>query len=240
MKVAIVTGGTRGIGKSITTELYHEGYQVIAVYSSNDAAALELQEQLPGLEISKCDISDSRAVQKLVTKIFRMYGRIDCLVNNAGIIKDGYFLMMSEEKWMDVVNINLMGLVNMTKAVLKIMKAKRIQGKVINISSTSGVAGQVGQANYSATKGTIVSITKTLAKEFAPDQINVNCVSPGFIETDMTNELRNKEEIKEHIIPLRRFGRPEEVAWTVVFLASEKANYITGKNFVIDGGMIND
>ena len=98
----------------------------------------------------------------------------------------------------------------------------------------------MGQANYSATKGAIVSITKTLAKEFAPDQININCVSPGFIETDMTNELRNKEEIKEHIIPLRRFGRPEEVAWTVVFLASEKANYITGKNFVIDGGMIND
>ena len=120
------------------------------------------------------------------------------------------------------------------------MKAKHIHGKIINISSTSGVAGQVGQANYSATKGAIVAVTKTLAKEFAQDQINIKCVSPGFIETDMTSELRNKEEIKEHVIPLKRFGRPEEVGWLVSFLASDKANYITGKNIVIDGGMIND
>ncbi|MDE7480314.1 SDR family oxidoreductase, partial [Streptococcus agalactiae] len=160
--------------------------------------------------------------------------------NNAGIVRDGFFLMMSKEKWMDVININIMGLVNMSKAVLKIMKAKRIQGKVINISSTSGIAGQIGQANYSATKGAIISITKTLAKEFASDGITINCVSPGFIETDMTNELQNKEELKEHLIPLKRFGQPEEVAWLVSFLASEKANYITGKNIVIDGGMIND
>ena len=122
MKVAIVTGGTRGIGKSITTELYNDGYQVIAVYGSNDAKALELQEQFPGLDICKCDISDSKAVQRMVTKIFRTYGQIDCLVNNAGIIRDGYFLMMSEEKWMDVVNINLMGLVNMMRKLLQLLE----------------------------------------------------------------------------------------------------------------------
>ena len=240
MKVAIVTGGTRGIGKAISTELYKEGYQVIAIYAGNDGKAQALQAELPGLEAHKCDVSDSRAVQKLVTSIYRTYGRIDCLVNNAGIIRDGYFLMMSEEKWHDVLNINLMGLVNMTKAVLRIMKSKHIHGKVVNISSTSGVAGQVGQANYSASKGAIIAVTKTLAKEFAKDQITVNCVSPGFIETDMTSELRNKEEIENHIIPLGRFGKPEEVAWAVAFLVSEKANYITGKNLVIDGGMIND
>ncbi|HFE8975831.1 TPA: 3-oxoacyl-ACP reductase FabG [Streptococcus agalactiae] len=240
MKVAIVTGGTRGIGRAITKELYKEGYRVIAIYNSNDAKARALQEELPKLDVYKCNISDAKAVQKLVTKIFREYGGIDCLVNNAGIVRDGFFLMMSKEKWMDVININIMGLVNMSKAVLKIMKAKRIQGKVINISSTSGIAGQIGQANYSATKGAIISITKTLAKEFASDGITINCVSPGFIETDMTNELQNKEELKEHLIPLKRFGQPEEVAWLVSFLASEKANYITGKNIVIDGGMIND
>ncbi|WP_423216319.1 3-oxoacyl-ACP reductase FabG [Streptococcus equinus] len=240
MKVAIVTGGTRGIGAAISRELHKEGYQVIAIYAGNDACAMALKEELPGLEVHKCDVSDAKAVQKLVNTIFRTYGRIDCLVNNAGIIRDGYFLMMSDEKWHDVLNINLMGLVNMTKAVLRIMKAKHIQGKVVNISSTSGVAGQVGQANYSASKGAIIAVTKTLAKEFAKDRITVNCVSPGFIETDMTSELRNKAEIEEHIIPLGRFGKAEEVAWAVAFLVSDKANYITGKNLVIDGGMIND
>lgn len=240
MKVAIVTGGTRGIGKAISTELHKEGYQVLAIYAGNDAKANALKEELPGLETYKCDVSDAKAVQKLVTTIFRQYGHIDCLVNNAGIIRDGYFLMMSEEKWQEVLNINLMGLVNMTKAVLRIMKAKHIHGKVVNISSTSGVAGQVGQANYSASKGAIIAVTKTLAKEFAKDNITVNCVSPGFIETDMTSELQNKDEIAEHLIPLGRFGRPEEVAWAVAFLVSDKANYITGKNLIIDGGMIND
>lgn len=240
MKIVIVTGGTRGIGRAISTELHKQGYQVIAIYAGNDTKAKTLKEELPGLETRKCDITNAKAVRKLVTGIFRIYGQIDCLINNAGMIRDGYFLMMSEEKWQDVLNINLMGLVNITKAVLRIMKSKHIQGKVVNISSTSGVAGQIGQANYSASKGAVIAVTKTLAKEFAHDNITVNCVSPGFIETEMTSELCNKEDIKNNIIPLGRFGQPEEVAWAVAFLVSDKANYITGKNLVIDGGMIND
>lgn len=240
MKVAIVTGGTRGIGKSISEELLEGGYKVVALYASNHKEANELRTLHPEIDVEQCDITDPKGCQKLVTKIFKQYGSIDCLINNAGIIKDGYFLMMSENKWREVIDVNILGLVNMSKNVLRIMKSKRIKGKIINLSSTSGITGQIGQANYAATKGAIISITKTLAKEFAADGINVNCVSPGFISTDMTKELPGKEDVIENYIPLKRFGEPEEVAYLVAFLASEKANYITGKNLVIDGGMIND
>lgn len=240
MKVAVVTGGTRGIGKAISTELMKSGYKVIAIYASNHKEANELKCLYPMIDVEQCDISNSKESQGLISKIFNQYGSIDCLVNNAGIIRDGYFLMMSENKWREVIDVNILGLVNMSKSVLRLMKAKRIKGKVINLSSTSGVTGQIGQANYAATKGAIISITKTLAKEFASDGINVNCVSPGFIETDMTKDLSRREDIIENYIPLKRFGEPEEVAYLVAFLASEKANYITGKNIVIDGGMVND
>lgn len=240
MKVAIVTGGTRGIGKAISEELLEEGYKVVAIYASNHKEADGLRTSHPEIDVEQCDITDPKECQKIVTKIFKQYGSIDCLINNAGIIKDGYFLMMSENKWREVIDVNILGLVNMSKNVLRIMKSKRIKGKIINLSSTSGITGQIGQANYAATKGAIISITKTLAKEFASDGININCVSPGFISTDMTKELTGKEDVIENYIPLKRFGEPEEVAYLVAFLASEKANYITGKNLVIDGGMIND
>jgi CylG protein len=240
VKVAIVTGGTRGIGRAISIELSKEGYKVIAIYQGNDTAAQSLVDDYPSIDIQKCDISDEKLIEKTIKSIFETYGQIDCLVNNAGITKDGYFLMMSSEKWENIININILGMVNVSKAVLRYMKIKKNGGKIINISSTSGVAGQVGQTNYSATKGAIISLSKSLAKEFAPDNINVNCVSPGFIDTDMTSGIKNKQQIMENLIPLHRFGKPEEVAWLVAFLSSEKSNYITGKNFVIDGGMIND
>ncbi|MBL3715342.1 SDR family oxidoreductase [Lactococcus garvieae] len=240
MKVAIVTGGTRGIGRSISIELYKEGYKVIAIYQGNKAAAQSLADEYPDIDVQTCDISREKDVSKIIKTIYETYGRIDCLINNAGITRDGYFLMMSTEKWGTVLNVNILGAVNISKSVLRYMKVKKNGGKVVNISSTSGVTGQIGQANYSATKGAIISLTKSWAKEFAADNINVNCVSPGFINTDMTSNLKNKAEIIENLIPLQRFGDPQEVAWLVAFLSSDKANYITGKNFVIDGGMIND
>lgn len=240
MKIAIVTGGTRGLGKAISIELFHEGFKVFALYTSNEEAAHKLHTDFPDIEVVNCNVSDPQAVQKTISSIYKEYGNVDCLVNNAGIIRDGYFLMMSESKWREVIDVNIMGLVNVTKAVIRIMKVNKKPGKVINISSTSGVAGQIGQVNYSATKGAIIAITKTLAKEYAADNITVNCVSPGFIESDMTKQLSNKEDIVNNLIPLKRFGKPEEVGYLVSFLASQKANYITGKNFVIDGGMIND
>ncbi|AYG02059.1 3-oxoacyl-ACP reductase FabG [Lactococcus allomyrinae] len=240
MKIVIVTGGTRGIGRAISLEFFKEGYKVIAIYQGNERAAQDLKEEFPNIEIEKCDISDEKEVSILVNKIYKRHGKIDCLVNNAGITRDGYFLMMSNEKWNSLLNVNLTGTFNVSRAVLRFMKVKKLGGKIINISSTSGVAGQIGQTNYAASKGAIISLTKSLAKEFASDKINVNCVSPGFIETDMTASLKNKEMISETLIPLQRFGQVEEVAYLVTFLASEKANYITGKNFVIDGGMIND
>jgi cylG protein len=240
MKVAIVTGGTRGIGRAVSEELMQGGYKVIAIYSSNTKDANEMKTSYPAIDIEQCDISDPKSSQQMVNAIFRRYGSIDCLVNNAGIVRDGYFLMMSEKKWREVIDVNILGVVNMSKNVMRIMKLKQTKGKIVNLSSVSGVAGQIGQANYAATKGAVISITKTLAKEFAPDGINVNCVSPGFIETDMTKELLSKEDNIENQIPLRRFGKPKEVAFLVGFLVSEKADYITGKNIVIDGGLIND
>jgi len=239
-KVAIVTGGTRGIGRSISIELYEEGWKVISFYQKNKTHALDLKDSIPEIEIIQCDISDEISVNAAVKEIYNTYGRIDCLVNNAGVTQDGYFLMMSRQKWQDVININLLGTVNVSKSVLRFMKLKKEGGKVINISSTSGVAGQIGQANYAATKGALISLTKSLAKEVAGEGITVNCVSPGFIETEMTKNLKEKDKIIENFIPLKRFGKPNEVAALVSFLASDKANYITGKNFVIDGGMIND
>lgn len=240
MKVAIVTGGTRGIGRSVSIELHKEGYKVVALYQGNRAAAQSLTDEYPDIKVQTCDVSKEKDVSKIIKTIYETYGRIDCLINNAGITRDGYFLMMSTEKWETVLNVNILGAVNTSKSVLRYMKIKKNGGKIVNISSTSGVAGQIGQANYSATKGAIVSLTKSLAKEFAADNINVNCVSPGFINTDMTSNLKNKAAIIENLIPLQRFGDPQEVAWLVAFLSSDKANYITGKNFVIDGGMIND
>jgi NAD(P)-dependent dehydrogenase (short-subunit alcohol dehydrogenase family) len=238
-KIVVVTGGTRGIGAAISVELSRNDYKVVALYGSDDGRAASFAEQHEGIDVIRCDVTDADMVNRTIKKISKEYEGINALVNNAGIIADGYFLLMSEKNFDRVLDTNLKGNFHVTKAVLMTMKAAKKGGSVVNISSISGIAGQVAQANYSASKGAIISLTKTLAKEFAPDGIRVNAVSPGFIETEMTAKFSRKDEIL-NLIPLKRFGKPEEVAYLTAFLLSDKAAYITGKNFTIDGGMIND
>lgn len=239
-KVAIVTGGTRGIGKAISLSLVKQDYTVYAIYSSNTKKATEFGQSNPDIKVIQLDIKDDKAVRKTIQKIHANKGHINVLVNNAGIVNDGYFLMMSSDKWRSVLDVNLNGTFNILKNVLMYMKLDAKGGAIVNISSTSGIAGQIGQANYSASKGAIISLTKTLAKEFAEDNIRINAVSPGFIETEMTSAIKGKEDIMNTLIPLKRFGTAEEVADVVSFLLSNKASYITGKNITVDGGMIND
>lgn len=239
MTLAIVTGGTRGIGKAICLELVRTYDTVIAIYHKDEQSSFLLEKESENIQTKRCNVSSAAEVSKLIREIYEEYGVIHCLVNNAGITQDGYFLMMSKEKWDAVLNINLMGAVNLCKEVLRIMKKEKKGGAIINVSSTSGVTGQIGQTNYSTSKGALIAFSKSLSKEFAKDNITINCVSPGFIETDMTIKL-DKERIQKDLIPLGRFGKPEEVAFLVEFLSSNKSRYITGKNFVIDGGMIND
>ena len=219
-KIALITGGTRGIGKAIAEKFKDEG--IIVEITNRENA----------------DVSDFDSCGEFVKKIFARHGRIDILVNNAGITNDSLFLRMSKEDFTKVIDVNLIGTFNMTKHVIPIMVKQRY-GKIINMASVVGIVGNAGQANYAASKAGIIGITKTLAKEFASRNINVNAVAPGFIETDMTNVL--KAEIKEEIlkkIPLKRMGNVDDVANLVKFLASDESNYITGQIINIDGGMI--
>jgi len=219
-RVAIVTGGSRGIGKAIKEKLEEQGVVVEVTSREN------------------CDVSDYEACGKYVKEIFGKHGRIDILVNNAGITNDGLFLRMSKEDFENVIDVNLMGTFNMTKHVVGIMTKQR-HGKIINMASVVGISGNAGQTNYAASKAGIIGLTKSLAKEFASRNINVNAIAPGFIETDMTNVL--KEETKEAIlnqIPLKKMGNTEDVANLVKFLASDESNYITGQVINVDGGML--
>lgn len=239
MEVAIVTGGVRGIGKAISICLHEKGCKVYSLFNHSVEMAKTLEEKFPNLRTIQLDIKNSEDTKKVIKNIYSTEGHIDYLVNNAGVIKDGYFLMMSEDKWNSVFETNLKGTFNVSKVVLKYMKLKK-KGSIVNLASTSGITGQSGQANYSASKGAIISLTKTLSKEFVNDNIRINSVSPGFIETEMLRLLPDKEKLKNEIIPMKRFGKPHEVANVVEFLLSDKASYITGKNISIDGGMIND
>lgn len=239
MEVAIVTGGIRGIGKAISICLHEKGYKVYSFFNNSFEKAKILEEEYPNIFTIQLDIKNYKDTKKVIKDIYSVEGQIDYLVNNAGIIKDGYFLMMSENKWDTVLETNLKGTVNVSKEVLKYMKLKK-KGAVVNLASTSGISGQAGQANYSASKGAIISLTKTLSKEFANDNIRINSVSPGFIETEMLKALPDKEKLRNELIPMKRFGKPYEVANVVEFLLSTNASYITGKNISIDGGMIND
>jgi Dehydrogenases with different specificities (related to short-chain alcohol dehydrogenases) len=240
-KVAVITGGTRGIGKSIAETFALEGSRVIFTYLHNDSLAKEIEDKIQktggNAKGFKLDVRDSAAIEKWKERILDEYGSVDILVNNAGIIKDKALAMMSKEEWTEVIDTNLNGLFNVTKAFL-INFMKQRAGNIINISSLSGVIGIPRQANYSASKGGMIAFSKALAKEVAGYNVRVNVIAPGFIDTDMTKDL--KPEYIQQIMPLipqGRLGTAEEVAKVALFLAGEASSYITGQVIKIDGGL---
>lgn len=237
-KTALVTGASRGIGKACAIELAKAGYDVAVSYAGNEEAANKTIAELKDLGVSakayKFDVSDKDACAKAVEEVLSDFGKLDVLVNNAGITRDGLFMRMSADNWEAVINTNLNSAFYMTSPVIKTMIKQR-SGCIINMSSIVGVMGNAGQANYSAAKAGLIGFTKSLAKELGSRNIRVNAIAPGFIQTDMTKDL-DTEKIAEHI-PLKRLGQPEDIAKTVKFLA-EDAPYITGQVIGVDGGLV--
>lgn len=240
MKYALVTGGSRGIGKAISLQLAEMGYAVIINYKSNQSAALEtkqlIEEKGGNAELLPFDVANGDAVDKAVMEWSASHpdDYIAILVNNAGIRLDAMMIFMQNEQWNDVINTNLNGFFYITRRLLKDMLTKRF-GRIINVVSLSGIKGLPGQTNYSAAKAAVIGATKALAQEVGARKVTVNAVAPGFITTDMTKDL--DENVLKSMIPLGRFGKPEEVASLVGFLASEQANYITGEVISINGGL---
>ena len=240
-KVALVTGAGRGIGAAIAKGLAKEGAFVIVNYSGNDEAANETVREIENAggsaEAYKCGVQDSEAVKKMTEYIIEKYKKIDILVNNAGITRDGLMLRMSDEDFDSVISVNLKGTFNCTKSVSRYMLKQR-SGRIINMSSVVGICGNAGQVNYSASKAGIIGLTKSAAKEFASRGITVNAVAPGYVDTDMTKVL--SDEVKNEImkaIPAGRMGKVQDISNTLLFLASEEAEYITGQVISVDGGM---
>ena len=241
-KVALVTGGSRGIGKAIALELAKGGATVVINYNGSRDKAMDLKQEIEGrggrAEIYQCNVSDFAKCEELVHGIVKQYGSLDILVNNAGITKDGLLMKMSEEDFDKVVDVNLKGAFNTIRFASRQM-LKQKSGRIINLSSVVGVAGNTGQANYASSKAGIIGLTKAAAKELASRGITVNAIAPGFIETDMTDALPEKvKEATVSQIPLGRFGRPQDVARLAAFLASEASGYITGQVIHVDGGMV--
>ena len=241
-KTAVVTGGSRGIGRAIALELASCGANVVVNYTSNSKAADEVVAEIEATGMSgmaiKADVSIASEVENLVNEVLKTFGSIDILVNNAGITRDNLIIRMTEKEFDEVINTNLKGAFICTKAVSRVM-IKQKSGKIINVSSVVGIVGNAGQSNYAAAKAGLIGFTKSMAKELAKRGINVNAVAPGFIQTDMTSVL--PENVKEEFlksIPLMRIGKPEDIANTVLFLASEYSDYITGQVINIDGGMV--
>ncbi len=241
-KIAVVTGASRGIGKAIALKLASMDMTVIVNYAGSKEKAenvvKEIEEKGGRAEAVQCDVADFAQCQRMIEDVHKRYGSIDVFVNNAGITRDGLVMVMKEEDFDDVIATNLKGTFNCIRFVSRIMMKQR-HGKIINMSSVSGVAGNAGQVNYSAAKAGVIGITKSMARELASRNVNVNAIAPGFIETDMTGAL--SEKVKEQAvskIPLGRFGKAEEVAELAGFLAGDKSNYITGQVFHIDGGMV--
>lgn len=240
-KVCLVTGGSKGIGRSICIEFAKNGADIALNYSSDEIAAAQTAEEIKKLgakvETFKTDVSDFEQVEKMVKDIYDKLGRIDILVNNAGITKDALLLRMTEKEWDKVIDVNLKGVFNTSKACIKYMLKQKQGGRIINISSIVGIYGNAGQTNYAAAKAGIIGFTKSLAKEVGSRDITVNAIAPGFIRTDMTFSLLQKDSDISKNIPLKRLGNPEDVAKAAAFLASEDASYITGQVIAVDGGL---
>lgn len=241
-KVALITGATRGIGKEIALELAENGFDIAVNCRKKEDALEELKKEIEKngvrCEFVEADVADFEQCEAMVKDTIEKFGRIDVLVNNAGITRDGLIMRMKKEDFESVIDVNLTGTFNVTRNVIPYM-IKQKSGRIISLSSVVGVAGNAGQTNYSASKAGIIGFTKSLAKEVASRNILVNAVAPGFIDTDMTKVL--SDTVKEGIhsqIPLKRMGTPREVAKVIKFLASEDSSYITGQVINIDGGMV--
>jgi 3-oxoacyl-[acyl-carrier protein] reductase len=241
-KVALVTGASRGIGRAIALALAAEGADVAVNYAGSEAAAKEVAAEIEAMGrkafVIQADIASTEASTAMVDAVVKEFGRVDVLVNNAGITRDGLLMRMKEEDWDAVITTNLKGVFNCTKAAIKYMM-KQKSGNIVNISSIVGVMGNAGQANYCAAKAGVIGFTKATAKEVAARGIRVNAIAPGFIKTDMTSVL--SEKVVEAMlagIPLNRLGETEDIAKAVLFLASSDANYITGQTLHVDVGMV--
>ncbi|MDW7651059.1 MAG: 3-oxoacyl-[acyl-carrier-protein] reductase [Bacillota bacterium] len=242
-KTAIVTGASRGIGRAIAIALAQEGAAVVINYSSNETAA---QETLAAVEaaggrgtIVQGNVAELADCEKLVKAALDNFGKIDILINNAGITRDNIVARMKPQEWQDVLDTNLTGAFNCVKAAMRPLLKQKTGGRIINLSSVVGLAGGVGQANYAAAKAGLIGMTKSLARELAARQITVNAVAPGFIDTEMTAVLAEgaKDEMRKQI-PLGRTGTPQDIAEAVTFLASDAAGYITGQVIAVDGGLV--
>lgn len=241
-KVALVTGASRGLGRAIALKLASLGSKVAVNYVSHEEeakkAASEIESRGGEALLVKASVADASAVKAMFKEITGKWGRIDILVNNAGITRDNLLMRMSDEAWDEVLNTNLRGAYLCSKAALRSMTGQS-WGRIVNISSLAGIVGNAGQANYSAAKAGLIAFTKSIAREVGSLNITVNAIAPGFIVTDMTDKL--PQETKDFIltrIPLKRFGKPEDVAEVVAFLASERASYITAQVIAVDGGVI--
>jgi len=240
-KIALVTGASRGIGQSISMILAQNGAHVVCVSRNvNDVQSVadKITHQKFNASAVSCDISDSNNVTELVKDIIEKHGRIDILINNAGITRDNLLMRMSEDDWNEVISVNLKAAFTAIKAASRSMIKQR-SGRIINISSVVGLIGNAGQVNYAASKAGLIGMTKSVAREFASRGITANCIAPGYVETEMTNKLTDKvkSSLNEQI-PLGRIGNVEDIAYAVAFLASDEASYITGQTLAVDGGMV--
>ena len=240
-KIAVVTGASRGIGKAMAETYAQADAHVICVSRNEDAlngVADLIRSNGGSASVAACNVSDLENFQKLIKDTVDNYGSVDILVNNAGITRDTLIMRMSEDDWDTVIDINLKGAFNGIKAVTRTMM-KQKSGRIINISSVVGLTGNAGQVNYAASKAGLIGLTKSAAKEIGSRGITVNCIAPGYIATDMTDQLDDQEkDLLISQIPLGRIGSPDDIAATALFLASDEAGYITGQTFTVDGGMV--
>jgi len=241
-KVALVTGGSRGIGRAISLMLAEQGCRVFMNYAHDEKVAKAMVKAaagFPGAIVpAQADVTDAAQVGRMMDQVEKEGGHLDILVNNVGMIKDGFLMLMGEGDWSEVVKTNLTSVYLCCRQAIRKMIPRK-QGKIVNIASVSGIIGTAGQVNYAATKGGVIAFTKSLARELGPFNIQVNCVAPGLIESDMVAKMpKEKVEAIIRSTALNRIGKPEEVAWAVLFLASQQSDYITGQTIVVDGGIV--